>query len=1275
MKHFLFLALMGLYIPCASLAQDRDNDGLPDGIEVRLGTNPDLDEGLQLIIDDKLRGQGDENIAGGGQAPDVDKVYFAHVAGDRYVWKITFAADYPTQGTVFHLYTDLDDDQATGRQDADWVRGVDVMYSLVDAKYSARIITPEVRVNQAVPVREIVEGNAIYVADDVHMKVVDGKTHFRMYILSHMKDPASDSDTTAWLYVEEPLHPERAVPELPYPKAVNFEAITMPDMAQLLYNLWQDKRTVRLRPEDAQVTGLTPLMNGDFDAKGEGDESATWECPVGGRYHIGLLLRDKPAALEGLSVLVDGKPVGTLVGATSAGGDVLHFTAESLALKKGQPIQVRVAKNSSALRFGNVCLLAEKPVAPPLTIENLAAWHLPDEPGEQPHRIMVAWTTNRPAEATVRYSLAGPEAMQQNGTLEEGRGAVNNHFTMWPPELTASGYRLEITCKEPAQETYRAQSATATFTVWRNPLQQFTSKGGEPLPPPTTRIPLTVQEPTNTARTAWPVSSGVPLPPFAVENPKSCRVVNAAGEVVPAQLTPLAWYANGVHVRWLLVDFLADTKPGESTQYTLECSVPIDPEAKRPELPLKTPVHVKAAPVEGGATAPVGAVSLPVAIDTGPLQLTLGVGGFAPFADVMVNGMFVADAEARQCGFELTDADGTVYSSALAAPDQVLLEDAGPIRATICVRGKLISEAGNGYMRYLCRLHFTAGQPYVRTVFSLDNDVADPDMNLLRSLRVRVPAELAAAKVTYGLDGQAIDGKLGERLLQDNDNHVRVGEREGTHADGWLMARGGAGSVAVAVRDLWQLYPKALASDENGLTVDLLPELPQDQYAGASDDDVDKLYFWCDQGRYKIRTGVRLTTEFGVDFDPAPTGPEYARAAAWQQPLFAACTPEWYCKSGAFGPLALRQPGKFEAYERNLDESFARFLKRRENVREYGFMNYGDWFGERTWNWGNIEYDTQWALAANFARTGNLAMLRRAEEAERHNADIDTTHYAARPADVGLVYTHCTGHTGGYFPADWKGMGGFNRGPRDTGHTWCQGHFTLYALTGERRYLETGREVADWLTNHTTNFSYYSERNVGWPMVALMGGYDVTGNPFYLNGAKLMADMAMWTQSPDTGGWGHWIDPSECKHDPRCWGCKSFMTGVLLHGLKLYDLAQPRDDIKQTIRTNCDFMWKVAYIPQDNGFIYSQCKSFSEKGQNWTISLIGDGLAYGCLLDPKHAHADVLQHATDGFLARSGPVDFGKSFTQMTCFMPTMLHDLDALGLTEFPVKEPEKGP
>jgi len=1242
-------------------SQDRDNDGLPDDIELQLGTNADLDEELQLVIDDKTNGQGDASYRG-PNAPDVDQVAVAHVAGKRFVWKVTFAEDYPRENVIFHLYTDLDDNLETGRQDKPSFRGVDIMYSFMDARSDPRIMTPSLR-PEPVPIRAVVEADAIYVCDDVDINIEAGKTHFRMFILSQMRDKQSDADTTEWVDVEIPLHPERELPDLPYPRPEGFEALTMPNIAQLLYNMWRHEGTVRLRPEDANVTGYTVLMNDDFDGVGDATESTTWQCPVAGEYHIGLVLRDEPSRIEGPDLLVDGEKIGTVVGVTRTKREVVHFTPDKVALTAGQEMAVRTAENSSALRFHGVCLLTEKPTVPPLTIDNITAWHMPDEPGERQGRIMVAWTTNRPAAGTIMYSLAGPEARQENGVLSEERGHVNNHYIILPPEMQSMGYDLTITCAEADPETYQPQTAMAHYTVWRSALQQY---GGVPEEPETLRIPLIVHEPTQHSRTAWPVSSGVPIPEGTVIDAARCRVVGADGAPVPAQFKALSYWPNAISIRWLLVDFLVDTTAGEDARYTLECNV--DP------VPIDSPITIEAfeeRAVRIAADAPVGVASGPVRVSTGAVTVEIGNGGFAPFAGAAVGGEAYDEADARRCGFELVDAEGKVYSSALAPPEQILVEDSGPLRATLCVKGSLVAEDGSSFMRYMCRMHFYAGKPYVRCVFSLDNDVAEPDMNLLRRLTVRVPGLAAAPAVWTVTEGDSLI-RPGERLLQDTDDHWSIGDRQGSRATGWLAAGSDGGSVgAVAIRDFWQLYPKGLAVDERDVIVELLPELPEDQYADAGDDDRTKLYYWCENGLYKIRTGVRLTTEFAVDF--APEVDEAVRIypgyELWQEPLFAACSPEWYASTGAFGPMAPREDGMFAQYEQSMEAAFAKFLRRREDVREYGFMSFGDWFGERTWNWGNQEYDTQWALAVNFARTGDLSMLRRAEEAEWHNADIDTTHYAANANDVGRVFTHCTGHTGGYFEGDWKGMGWFNRGPRDTGHTYAQGHFYLYGLLGDPRYLETGRLVADWLATHTTDFRYYSERNVGWPMIGLMGAHNVTGNPLYLNAVKLMADMAVWTQHPERGGWGHFLDPNECKHRPQCWGCKPFMTGVLLHGLKMYDLAQPREDVKRTILDNCDFLWRECYIPEDKGFIYSQCESFSQEGRAWTINLVGDGLAYGCLLDPEHKHLELLREATTAYMA-NGVSDFGKGLTQGTCFMPQMLHDLAALGLTEFPTGE-----
>lgn len=1050
---------------------------------------------------------------------------------------------------------------------------------------------------------------------------------------------------------------------LPCSAQESFREVSVHNFSQVLFELWQQKTTVRLSSAAAKTQGFKPLMNRDFFGQGKAGESLEWASPVAGTYYIALVMHDSSAGVEKLNISVGEQSVGQVVADRPRSGQVLFVSPQPVDLRRGDAIRMVSADGSAQSTFGNVCLLAENPEVPPLVIENLSASHRHGQlltgtsqpSGSEPNdTVMIAWTTNRPASGSVRIG---------EQVIDEDRGLVNNHRVFVPREQIAGFASVEIH----STEEFEHQTVKSELVVHADPVEHFRHHGGELPEGKVTRVELRVVEPTEAGRQSWPVSSGVPLPMGTLVDVTKCRLLDAAGDEVTAQFTPLAWYADGVHVRWLLVDFLADTAKrtdtdkDEAAKYTLECGT-------SPQ---------KSEPVASGK---------PAFVETGSFDK-----GFAPLANVSFGGRKLTTAEIRRCGFEVTDGEGKVYSSAQLQPEEVVVEDAGPVRTTVRVRGQLADTEGNTYARYLCRLHFHANRPTVRVVFSLDNDVAEPEMNLFGSLKVCIPMSAAgesasgsreSVKTIVGVDGHSRTLAAGHRLLQDEDYRFVVqsaGEAsaaaaspqetkaDGRRADGWLLV---PGQLAVHVRDFWQLYPKGFTVEDDAIVLELMPSLPAEQYAGCSDDDLTKLYFWNDQGRYKLRTGVRLTTEFVVDFDPQEEDGLYADASRWQQPLFAACTPEWYCESGAFGPMVPRRAGRFDVYEKNLDSAFAKFVGRRETIREYGFMNFGDWFGERKHNWGNIEYDTQWALAANFARTGNLDMLRRAVEAESHNADVDTKHYGPGAGDV---WVHSTGHTGGYFPRKWKNMKLFNEGASGTGHTWCRGHFVLYGLTGERRYLETGRKIADRLAGGTTDFYYYAERNIGWPIVALMGAHGTTSNPFYLNGAKLMADTAMWTQSPDTGGWGHWIDTNECRHADRCWGCKTFMTGVLLHGLKLYDLAQPRDDMRRTIVKNCDFIWRTCYVPRDQGFIYSECLSRRNSGRPGTFCIVGDGLAYGCRLDPTHRHRESLRHAAMSYFYNNSVGDFGKQITNATCFVPLMLHDLDALGLSRYPAGRESK--
>ena len=80
-------------------------------------------------------------------------------------------------------------------------------------------------------------------------------------------------------------------------------------------------------------------------------------------------------------------------------------------------------------------------------------------------------------------------------------------------------------------------------------------------------------------------------------------------------------------------------------------------------------------------------------------------------------------------------------------------------------------------------------------------------------------------------------------------------------------------------------------------------------------------------------------------------------------------------------------------------------------------MNYGDWFGERQWNWGNNEYDLTFALILQFVRTRNLEYLQRALQMAHHYTTIDTQHIRA-PKHREIVYAHSTGHVGSFIEND-----------------------------------------------------------------------------------------------------------------------------------------------------------------------------------------------------------------------------------------------------------------
>ena len=128
MKRFACCAIMFALIAAPSVAQDRDGDGLADALEYTLGSDTGFAEEFALVYHDGTIGDDDKTVSSKHKdGQDLVDVLMANVAQDRWLFKITFAKDYVREGHVFILYMDADEDEATGRQDANV--GTDLMYT------------------------------------------------------------------------------------------------------------------------------------------------------------------------------------------------------------------------------------------------------------------------------------------------------------------------------------------------------------------------------------------------------------------------------------------------------------------------------------------------------------------------------------------------------------------------------------------------------------------------------------------------------------------------------------------------------------------------------------------------------------------------------------------------------------------------------------------------------------------------------------------------------------------------------------------------------------------------------------------------------------------------------------------------------------------------------------------------------------------------------------------------------------------------------------------
>ncbi|GAT34427.1 hypothetical protein TSACC_22852 [Terrimicrobium sacchariphilum] len=687
----------------------------------------------------------------------------------------------------------------------------------------------------------------------------------------------------------------------------------------------------------------------------------------------------------------------------------------------------------------------------------------------------------------------------------------------------------------------------------------------------TDRVPVTFTEESGVGREAS-VRFGFPLPKGAIFEKAGARFSDAKGSPLPAQFTVTSRWPDG-SIRWLLIESRIKIEANESATSYVSFAEKADGKSTDNTLTLS----------QDDKTLQISTGAVTVTIDKTHFNLIAKAFG----SSEKVPSAWKSDAS----GITLTATDGTAYSTAALPPESIAVEESGPERITIRVDGRYGDGSGKSFMRYTTRLTFRRASPVVEIAHTHINDDLSHEFTDIASLDLNLQAPDTITQVLANLP--TADDK-GARLVsgrelsvfQSSDSHsswtIDGQTKPGGRTSGsWLVSAGDA-RVGVAILDFWERWPKGFSAGENRARIGLLPKLPGPTFG---DDLPYHLKFPFVSGNYRFKWGMSTTERLAIDLSGKV--PRKALLAEIQSPLVAIIPAGWYASTRALGDIPAPQGAQFELWDEFVSRSYEQHMDLARAQREYGFFNYGDWFGERKRNWGNNEYDLAHCFFQQFARTGNTDYFRLALRAARHQADVDIVHAYPDPRYVGANHQHSIGHTG-----VWEGP---NRPKQATwshaydehtdgtnGHTWADGMSDAWCLTGDPRVAEATLELGEHLTwAIAPSFKSLGthERSAGWSIKALMGLYRLRPDPDYLKAAGQIASVAVKSQTLDLGGaWAHKLPPD---HDPlqRVGNCP-FLIGILLTALAEYHEQSGDETIWKSLEASTGWLRKAWDAPR-----------------------------------------------------------------------------------------------
>ena len=779
-------------------------------------------------------------------------------------------------------------------------------------------------------------------------------------------------------------------------------------------------------------------------------------------------------------------------------------------------------------------------------------------------------------------------------------------------------------------------------------------------------VKLTVAEPSGVARRGWPVTSGIPFAQGALADPKASALFDADGRELQLQTEALATWPDG-SVRWLLLDFQIDLARGQRNTLTLRHG----PGTTRRSV--EEPLSVRRDDQR-------------IIIDTGPMHVVLDPSCLAFLTGVWLDGVgaggatFPDDAVCREHPEQIVlfdDQGRPFYGQCdhVGGRFDLTIEQNGPLRACIRLTGSHGLQAGRMF-RYVARVHAFRGRSFLRLFYTFVNDHQDAVVAKLRALEIRLLLGSGAGTRAHNIhNGRPDRPWYGDprRVFQVDERHYEVdGKAAGEHAPGWAALGGEKAGFAIGLRQFWQNWPKSLVIDTSSVALGICPRLPKGLYAGKPREEENKLYYHVRDGLHTFKVGVAKTHELWATFYKGK--PDVGKLSAFfqaaEEPLLATCEPAYVDATKVYGDLPPADPAKYAGYDAWLSRALDSHLKLRDKTREYGMLNYGDWYGERKVNWGNLEYDLQHGLFLQYLRTGDRRFFLRAEQAARHHIDVDVVHATnphlknpwGPPPQVGEIWLHALNHTGGYYDEKTSGLPVsrvYHMGhSTNFGHVWVTGDLDYYYLTGDRRARTVALQMADAMLRHIPNRYGTHIRTLGWPTIICLAAYDLTHDKKYLDGARKNWEVLKKNIDWDKG-WVIRLAKGHCLHpDRRCHGNVPFMEGMVLCALARYHRITRDPEVLRAITVGIDQMIRECWQDDVKTFRYTACP-LSSKAPYCLFVLSAEAFAYEIAHTGNKEHLRILREGLRAAIPKGDAYHHGKALGQMTFFTPHALRMLE----------------